>query len=191
MTTEMSEFTMRLRSWLRCSKKVIAPPGSSGGLVICVLDSDSGTDSGRMLVVIMRSFLGIRDRRSFGIRLGRLFRRARDRFGHRSNYQVLRRAGFKLSIARWRGCYSGPFRDGRRASLNSCSRSGDSLGSLLAFGLEGLALHLSHFFFKGALEISGGPAELCHHLAQPASKLPQLLWPENDQDHDKQHNHVE
>src|SRR5260370_9467185 len=82
MTTEMSELMMRLRSSLRCSKKVIAPPGSSGGLVICVLDSDSGTDSGRMLVVIMRSFLGICDRRSFGIRIGRLFQRAPDGFGH-------------------------------------------------------------------------------------------------------------
>src|SRR6266403_1967680 len=100
---------MRLRSSLRCSKKVIAPAGSSGGGVICELDSGSGTGSGRMLVV-MEGILGISDGSRFGFRLGPFFRRAWDGFGH--------------------------------------------------------------------------------ELAQATGELRQLLWPENDQDHQKQHNHV-
>src|SRR5258708_35396293 len=114
---EMSELTMRLRSSLRCSKKVIAPPGSSGGVVICVLDWDSGTDSGRMLVIIVRSFLRIGDRRSFGVRLGRLFRGARDGFGYWWNYRVLPLAGFQLELTPWRCCDRGRVRHRRRARL--------------------------------------------------------------------------
>src|SRR5229473_785848 len=34
---EMSELMMRLRSSLRCSKKVMAPAGSSSGVVCCEL----------------------------------------------------------------------------------------------------------------------------------------------------------
>src|SRR3989442_5883870 len=98
---EMRELTMRLRSSLRCSKKVIAPPGSSGGVVICVLDSDSGTDSGRMLAV-MGSFLGIRDRRGFGIRLGGLFRRERDGFGNPCDCRGFGGARFCLWLS-WGG----------------------------------------------------------------------------------------
>src|SRR2546429_1564970 len=74
---------MRLRSSLRCSKKVIAPAGSSAGVVICELDSGSGMDSGRMLVV-MGSFLGICHRRGFGLGLARLLRSAWNRFDDRS-----------------------------------------------------------------------------------------------------------
>src|SRR5713101_8531114 len=95
----MSELMMRLRSSLRCSKKVIAPPDSSGGVVICVLESESGTDSGRMLVVL-GSFLGIRDLCSFSIRFGRLFRRAWNGFGHRRDHRVFGGARFCLCFVR-------------------------------------------------------------------------------------------
>src|SRR6266566_1771000 len=132
---------MRLRSSLRCSKKVIAPAGSSGGVVICVLDSDSGTDSGRGLVVI-EGFLGTRDGSPLGAVLGR-----------------------------------------------HC-RSGSGFRSFFALGLERLTLHFAHFLFKGALKVCRSFAEFGHELAQAAGELRQLLWPEHDQDHNKDHNHV-
>src|SRR6266849_5403214 len=132
---------MRLRSSLRCSKKVIAPAGSSAGVVIGVLDSDSGRDSDWMLVV-MGSFLGTRDRGGGWIGFG------------------------------------------------SDHRSGGGFRSFLALGLEGLALHVAHFLFEGALEVRGGFAELGHELAEATGELRQLLWPEYNQDHDKHHNHV-
>src|SRR5260370_2489130 len=178
---------MRLRSSVRCSKKVIAPAGSSTGAVICELDSDSGTDSGRMLVV-MGTFLGTRDGGAFGFCLGRLFRRAGNRFNNRRDHQVFASAGFCMTLARGRFCVSGPGWRERGARL-SCSGSVDGFESFLAFRLEGLTLHLSHFLFKGTLKVCGGLAELGHELAQAASELRQLLWAENDQDHDKHHNH--
>src|SRR5467141_3554867 len=94
---EMRELIMRLRSSLRCSKKVIAPAGSSGGVVICVLDSDSGTDSGRMLVVMGR-FLGARNCGAFGSGLPRFFGGPRNRFGYRGNDRVLRGTGFRIGL---------------------------------------------------------------------------------------------
>src|ERR1700731_3252395 len=178
---------MRLRSSVRCSKKVIAPAGSSTGGVICELDSGSGTDSGRMLVV-MECFLGIRGGFGSGLGFGRLFRRAWNRFDNWRDHKVLG-AGFCMNFARWRFRVRGPgWREGWAGS--GCGRSSDRFSSLLALGLQGLALHFAHFLFEGALKVRGGLAELSHELAQAAGELRQLLWPENDQDHDKHHNHV-
>src|SRR5260370_40017264 len=107
---------MRLRSSLRCSKKVIAPAGSSGGAVICVLDSNSGTDSGRGLVVIER-FLGTRDGSALGTAFGRLFRGAWNRFGCRGNHRVFRGAEFWLSLGGGRFCTTSPGCRTRQAVL--------------------------------------------------------------------------
>src|SRR6266851_3822484 len=85
-------------------------------------------------------------------------------------------------------CLNGPGRREGRAGLGG--GSGDRFGGLLAFGLEGLALHVAHFLFKRALKVRGGLAKLGHELAQTAGELRQLLWPENNQNHDKHHNHV-
>src|SRR6266851_5275970 len=166
---EMRELTMRLRSSLRCSKKVIAPPGSSGGVVICVLDSDSGTDSGRLLVV-MGSFLGICDRRGLGLPIGRFFRRAWDRFGNWCDHWVFGGARFCPSLVRNGLSASGPAPGRWWDSLCGSRRSGSGFSGLLALGLHGLPLHLSHFFFEGALEVRGGLAKLGHKLSQAAGE---------------------
>src|SRR5260370_34506588 len=92
---------MRLRSSLRCSKKVIAPAGSSAGVVIGVLDSDSGRDSGGRLVV-MGSFLGTRNRGGFRPGFSRFFSRSWNRFDNRGNHWVLCSPGFRLRLAQWR-----------------------------------------------------------------------------------------
>src|SRR5207253_9435070 len=173
---------MRLRSSLRCSKKVIAPAGSSAGVVICELDSGSGTDSGRILVVMVRIF-GTQARGILGLGVGGLFRGAWNGFGNRGGHRVFDGTRFSLSLDRRRFRVSGPSRGRRWAGLGG-RRSGGSLGSLLAFGLERLALHIAHLLFEGALKISRGLAELGHELAEPSGKLRQLLWSENDQDHD-------
>src|SRR5260370_83006 len=178
---------MRLRSSLRCSKNVIAPAGSSAGVVICELDSISGTDSGRMLVVMGR-FLGTCNRGALGLGLGRFFRGARNRFDNRRDHKVFGSAGFCMDLAGGRFCVGGPGRHEGRTELGG--RSSCSFSSLFALGLEGLALHFAHFLFEGALKVRGGLAELGHELAQAAGKFRQLLWPENDQDHDKHYNHV-
>src|SRR5258708_39728916 len=94
-----------------------------------------------------------------------------------------------MNLARGRFCVSGPGWRERGARL-SCSGSGDGFSSLLAFRLEGLALHFAHFLFEGALKVRRGLAELGHELAQAACEFRQLLWPENDQDHDKHYDHV-
>src|SRR5260370_32022166 len=93
-----------------------------------------------------------------------------------------------MNLARGYFCVSG--RGWGEGRVRVGGRSSGRVGSLLAFRLEGLTLHLSHFLFKGTLKVRGGLAELGHELAQAASELRQLLWPENDQDHDKHHNHV-
>src|ERR1700687_851054 len=179
---------MRLRSSVRCSKKVIAPAGSSTGVVICELDSGSVTDSGRMLVV-MECFLGIRDYFGSGLGFCRLFRRTWNRFDNRRDHKVLGGAGFCMNFARWCFRASGPsWREGRAGFGGG--RSSSSFSSLFALGLQRLALHFAHFLFKGALKVRGGLAELGHELSEAAGELRQLLWPENHQYHDKHHNHV-
>src|SRR6267154_4763934 len=94
-----------------------------------------------------------------------------------------------MSLARGRFCVSGPGRREGRVGLGG-SRSGDRFGGLFTLGQEGLALHVAHFLFKRALKVRGGLAKLSHELAQTAGELWQLLWPENNQNHDKHHNHV-
>src|SRR5439155_4693238 len=124
-----------------------------------------------------------------GLGFGGLCRGAWNRFGNRSGHRVFDGTRFSLSLDRRRFRVSGPSRGRRWAGLGG-RRSGGSLGSLLAFGLERLALHIAHLLFEGALKISRGLAELGHELAEPSGKLRQLLWSENDQDHDKDHNHM-
>src|ERR1700730_17808512 len=94
-----------------------------------------------------------------------------------------------MNVARGRFCGRGPGSREGWAGLGGSS-SGDRFGGLFALGQEGLALHVAHFLFERALKIRGGLAELSHELAQTAGELRQLLWPENDQNHDKHHNHV-
>src|SRR5260370_26438294 len=98
ITMDASELIMRLRSSLRCSKKVMAPAGSSGGGVICVLDSDSGTDSGRMLGV-RGSFLGVGSCGRIGLDFGWFFRGPWNGFGDRRNYRVFGSRRFCLGLA--------------------------------------------------------------------------------------------
>ena len=69
--------------------------------------------------------------------------------------------------------------------LSGSGGSGGGFRGFLAFRLKGLALHFAHFLFEGALEIGGCLAEFGHEFAETAGELRQLLWPENDQDHDK------
>src|SRR6266581_7137441 len=153
ITMDASELMIRLRSSVRCSKKVMAPAGSSAGGVICVLESDSGTDSDRVMGVI-GSFLGTGDPSGIGLDFGRLFRRAWNRFGNRRDHRVVGGAGFYLRLAR--GC----FRTGRRRGCCSLrglgrGRSGGFFGGLFARRLECLALHFAHFFFECTLKIGG------------------------------------
>src|SRR4029077_19918347 len=93
MTTEISELIMRLRSSLRCSKKVIAPAGSSVDVVSCELDSGSVKGSSRVLVFVERR-LRTRDGGRFVVVFGWFFRRARNRFWHGRDHRVFRRARF-------------------------------------------------------------------------------------------------
>jgi hypothetical protein len=69
-------------------------------------------------------------------------------------------------------------------------RSGCGFSRLLAFRVEGLPLHLTHFLFEGALEVGGGLAKLSHELAEASGEFGQLLRPKNDQNHDKNYDHV-
>src|ERR1700687_6174002 len=178
---------MRLRSSVRCSKKVIAPAGSSTGGVICELDSSSGTDSGWMLVV-MECFLGIRDCFGSGFGFGRLFRRTWNRFDNRRDRKVLGGAGFCMNFARWCFRVSGPGRHEGRAGFGG-GRSSGRFSSLFALGMQSLALHFAHFLFEGALKVRGGLAELGHELSEAAGELRQLLWPENNQTQHKPRAH--
>src|SRR5216683_3126837 len=155
---------MRLRSSLRCSKNVIAPPGSSSGAVICVLGVESGTGSGRMLRVLGR-VLGIRDRSSF------------------------RRAAIRLDLGWWRFRARGSSQRGGLARLDG-GGSGGCFSGFFALGHECLAFQVVHLFLECALKVRRGLAELGHELAQAAGKLGQLLRSENDQDHEKNHDHV-
>src|SRR6266478_8909791 len=179
---------MRLRSSVGCSKKVMAPAGSSAGGGICELESDSSKDSGRAMGAL-GSFLRIGDRSRIGLDFGRLFRRAWNRFGNRRDYRIFGGVGFCLSLGRGRFCTCRLRGCCRLRGLGG-GRSGGFFGGLFARRLECLALHFAHFFFECALKVGGGLAELSHKLAQAAGKFRQLLWPKNDQNHNKHYNHV-
>jgi hypothetical protein len=60
----------------------------------------------------------------------------------------------------------------------------------LALSLKGLALDVPHFLFKGAFEVGGSLAEFGHEFAEAAGEFGELVRPEDDQDDDKQNDHV-
>jgi len=80
---------------------------------------------------------------------------------------------------------------GQGSRLVRCDgRGGDGFCGFLTLGLQGLALDVAHFLFKGALEVGGGFAELGHQFAKATGQFRQLMRPKNDQDDDKQNGHV-
>src|SRR5258708_39166723 len=145
ITMDASELMMRLRSSVRCSKKVMAPAGSSACGVIGELESDSGTDSGRVVGVI-GSFSGTLDCGGSGLGFGRIFRGTRNGFGNRRDYRVFGGTGCCLRLGRG-GLYAGRRRGWCSLSGLGSGRSDRLLSSLFARRLEGLALHFPPFFF--------------------------------------------
>ena len=80
---------------------------------------------------------------------------------------------------------------GQCGGLFRCDgRGGCGFGSLLALGLQGLAFDVAHLNFKGALEVRGSLAKLGHQFAETASQFGKFMRPENDQDDDKQNDHM-
>src|SRR6267154_702523 len=159
--TAMSELMMRLRSSFRCSKKVIAPAGSSVGVVVCELDSGSVKGLSRMPLVMGR-FFGARDRCGFVPGFSRFFSGVRNRFGYRRDYGRFRNEGIWVGLDHGRLRPSGTSRRECWVGLGCGGGGSSGFCSLLALGLHRLALHFAHFFFKGALEVRGGLAKLGH-----------------------------
>src|ERR1700676_1639181 len=207
----MRELMMRLRSSLRCSKKVMAPPDSSGGATAAGGGVSSwavgvmrgGHKSGVRVRFMSQARRGVGFRRSLG---GGFFGGTRHGFGNggddRPGYgRVGNHEGFGLAridrdaiggVFGGRGfCAWGSALAGR---FGGCwfggSGAGGDFGLLFALGEHGLALEVAHFRLEGGFEGARGFAELSHELAQPPREFGKLLRPENNQDHDEDDDHV-
>src|SRR6266850_1205736 len=98
MPIEMREFMMRLRSSVRCSKKVMAPAGSSSGVALCGMGGSSGTGSGG-LPGVLRSFMRFDGGGGFSVRALGLLGRHGGGSGSLRSLLTLRLKGLALHFA--------------------------------------------------------------------------------------------
>src|SRR5215472_3256721 len=177
---------MRLRSSVRCSKNVIVPPGSSARPASCELGAESVTGS-RVFLGVLRRFLQICGSCSVFCGAFRATRYGLCDGGNERSFACRRfcRGLVRESLGTRRSRLSP-----RLTRLRSHGAGGYSFGSLFALSQHSLTLEVAHLLFKRRFEVRGCFAEFGHELSQPTRKLRQLLWPENNQDHDKNHDHV-
>jgi hypothetical protein len=71
---------------------------------------------------------------------------------------------------------------------SGCGCSG--IGGFLTLRNGCLALNFAHFLFKGVFEVAAGFAKFRHEFAKSTGKFGQLVRAENDQNNDKDHDHM-
>src|SRR5215467_3976395 len=145
---------MRRRNSLKCSKKVIAPPGSSAEPEFCGLCVEPGTRSGRRLGALFGFFRF--DCGCFGFGFERFLARTRDGFVSRGNCRGFARRRFGA-----RGSNGGS-----RLDWLGGSRGGRRLCGLFALRQKRLTLQVAHFLLKSSPKVQRSFAKFGHELAE-------------------------